>query len=425
MRLNSVHFVMSAHFVGLPRSDDPTHPLYHVPRTNSGMADVGGGDILQTTAAFGNNLAGQDPVVAGTIAHEAGHNLELRHAGTSVGQPCKTNYQSAMNYAYQFGLNGPNGLTIDFSGQVLGPLDETSLNDAPLTVLPSGTLRHFPAWYAPLATSFINSGLQVSAVTKHCNGTPKLDSDPETVRIDGISIGAIDWLNDDDITDLQLSQDINFNGDIDTEEDDAPFAGSNDWIPMKEYGLQQVGSRPNMRALSANISLEDLAPTDLGRLEPGRLEPGRLEPGRLEPGRLEPGAAEPGRLEPGRLEPGAPAGDIDLEVAAAANRGPHSLTATLTPKVVTLSWNPPLAVSEARTVRFYIVSRVDGGIPNKTAFNKRNVVGQTTGGVTTPPDTTLPDNKVTAGKTYTYWVQAELDNGDRTGISNFLTVIAQ
>ena len=73
LRFNIFHFVLSAHALGLPKEScldangtpDPAcqqnNILFHVPRTNSGMGDVGGGDVLHTTGAFGNNFTGRMP----------------------------------------------------------------------------------------------------------------------------------------------------------------------------------------------------------------------------------------------------------------------------------------------------------------------------------------------------------------------------
>src|SRR5262249_18722922 len=143
-------------------------PLFHVPRTNSGMGDVGGGDVLVTTGAFGNNFVGQDPVVAGTIAHELGHNLERRHAGDTFSPNSKPNYVSVMNYVYQFGVTGPNGPEVAFASQQPGTaLIEGSLKDVVLSPVPLYPIR----WYAPAATAFISSGLTLTPVTKHCDGS--------------------------------------------------------------------------------------------------------------------------------------------------------------------------------------------------------------------------------------------------------------
>ena len=49
--------------------------------------------------------AGSDGNVANTILHEVGHNLGLRHGG-NVDCNYKPNYNSVMNYRYQFpGVN--------------------------------------------------------------------------------------------------------------------------------------------------------------------------------------------------------------------------------------------------------------------------------------------------------------------------------
>ena len=89
-------------------------------------------------------------------------------------------------------------------------------------------------------------------------------------------------------------------------------------------------------------------------------------------------------------------------------------------KVVVLSWRPPLAVPEGRTVANYFVYRVDGASVTPSTFAKKNFVGSTVS-----PTTTLNDTKVTGGKTYTWWVIAQFDNGDRTSISNFVTKTVQ
>ena len=381
------------------------------------MGDVGGGDVLLTTGAFGNNFTGQDPVVGGTLAHEAGHNLERRHAGDDFEPNCKPNYLSVMNYIFQFGFTGPNGPVIDFSAQVMNNLDQTNLNDHLGLTVQSGPSPIYPTkWYAPKLTSFLankSSGLDVTPVSKHCDGSSAA-GEPETVRIDGIVATVdIDWLNNGNVTDTGLQQDINFNGGP-TPFADGPLTGSNDVIPMKLFGLRQLGSRPNMGVLSLDVSLTDLDPSDPGRGDPGRGDPGRGDPGRGDPGRGDPGRGDPGRGDPGRGDPGAPPGDIDLTTAAAAGGGPHSLKGTQVAKVEVLTWQPPLAVPEGRTVRIYTVYRVDGSTVTPSTFAKKNLVGTTTA-------TTLNDTKVTGGKTYTWWVIAQFDNGDRTGVSNFAT----
>jgi uncharacterized repeat protein (TIGR01451 family) len=94
-----------------------------------GWGEIGGNDFIEY------NHDG------GTIMHELGHTLNLRHGG-DVNDNCKPNYVSVMNYDNQFGINQAGGGTIvDYSpprfaagrGQApLGTLTENNLNEATL-----------------------------------------------------------------------------------------------------------------------------------------------------------------------------------------------------------------------------------------------------------------------------------------------------
>ena len=63
---------------------------------SSGQAELPGDDLIVSLYCFGS-----DDNVANTIMHELGHNLLLRHGGN---ENCnyKPNYNSVMNYKYQF-----------------------------------------------------------------------------------------------------------------------------------------------------------------------------------------------------------------------------------------------------------------------------------------------------------------------------------
>jgi uncharacterized repeat protein (TIGR01451 family) len=94
-----------------------------------GWGEIGGNDFIEY------NHDG------GTIMHELGHTLNLRHGG-DVNDHCKPNYVSVMNYDNQFGINQAGGGSIfDYSpprfgggrGQApLGTLTENNLNEAAL-----------------------------------------------------------------------------------------------------------------------------------------------------------------------------------------------------------------------------------------------------------------------------------------------------
>lgn len=96
------------------------------PLASGGQAEIGGNDLVE----FNHD--------GGTIMHELGHTLNLRHGG-NVDANCKPNYVSVMSYDQQFGIpqNG-GGSILDYSpprfaggrGTVPGPLTENALNEA-------------------------------------------------------------------------------------------------------------------------------------------------------------------------------------------------------------------------------------------------------------------------------------------------------
>ena len=69
---------------------------YNSTSSSSGQAEINGDDLIVSLYC-----AGSDGNVANTILHEVGHNLGLRHGG-NVDCNYKPNYNSVMNYRYQF-----------------------------------------------------------------------------------------------------------------------------------------------------------------------------------------------------------------------------------------------------------------------------------------------------------------------------------
>jgi hypothetical protein len=103
---------------------------------SSGYAEIEGSlyiDSMMVTLACHRTVSS----VGNTIAHELGHNLRLSHGGPK-NDPCnlKPNYNSIMNYRYQFdGVDNdcqhghsPGGLA-DFSRGTRNALDEASLSE--------------------------------------------------------------------------------------------------------------------------------------------------------------------------------------------------------------------------------------------------------------------------------------------------------
>ena len=334
-RKDTFRYVFSAHALGVPKDHclvtDPNDPNFglsdpvcqmgdpfHEPNTFTGVGDFGGGDAMMTMGGFLNALGqpvGTDNQQAGTLMHELGHTMLLRHGGAPQNANCAPNYLSVMNYLFQLrGLVG--GVTIDYSGQTIGDLDEGSLSEiAGLSGLmpgdptePMGSPPYGTAWYAP----FRGIGTQA---TRHCNGTPlslgeeaALAAGNGMVRVEGTDVGSgIDWDGSGDAT-ATPNLDINFDGVINDGFPDPPneapeslLAGFNDWANLR---LNQVGSRRNIGVyfLAGDYPYVGPASLDLGRLDFGRLDFGRLDFGRLDFGRLDFGRLDFGRLDFGRLD---------------------------------------------------------------------------------------------------------------------------
>src|SRR5262249_8877749 len=74
------------------------------PRTTSGIGDLPGGGFMVTFGGWRSDLPDVDmrgdvKQQAGTIMHELGHNLNLRHAGWFSAPQCGANYPSVMSYS--------------------------------------------------------------------------------------------------------------------------------------------------------------------------------------------------------------------------------------------------------------------------------------------------------------------------------------
>jgi len=101
---------------------------YNTNSTSSGQAELSGDDMIVSLYC-----AGSDQNIANTIMHELGHNLSLQHGG-AVGTNYKPNYNSVMNYKYQFpGIDNnctpPGDGVLDYSIGVRPPLDENDLDE--------------------------------------------------------------------------------------------------------------------------------------------------------------------------------------------------------------------------------------------------------------------------------------------------------
>lgn len=104
---------------------------YDTDSRSSGQAELGHDDMIVSLQC----AVDRDAAVAHTIAHELGHNLNLHHGGAIPFPNYKPNYNSIMNYRYQFpGADGdctpPGDGVMDFSYGTRPDLDENDLDEA-------------------------------------------------------------------------------------------------------------------------------------------------------------------------------------------------------------------------------------------------------------------------------------------------------
>jgi hypothetical protein len=429
-RKDMFHYALFAHAIGLPRSDDPASPLFHVPKNTSGIADLVGGDIM-VTLGFWDNYTGSDYMQAATLMHELGHNLALRHGGLPLEFNCKPNYQSVMNYLFQArGLITPTGASVlDYSRQALPALNPNSVSEtAPFQ--PATTLPYYTRWYSPLASSLIDRTVGTTPATKHCSGSPITET-VGWVRVDGTTVTApIDW-NANGATDLgTFSQDLSFNG-IRTANGQIAMlnAGVNDWGLVD---LRQVGGRRNVgsRRINGGLSLDvgfgdvgfgdvgfgDVGFGDVGFGDVGFGDVGYGDVGFGDVGFGDVGFGDVGFGDVGFGDVGAPRGDMDLDTATSLGNAPDTLAATLGKASVTLTWQPP----HVGAVNYYNVYRVTGTSVTPATIGTLVTVASPTAPTTTAVDTTVKNNN-----TYTYFVAARFFDGTQSGISNLVTVLVK
>ena len=101
---------------------------YNTNSGSSGQASIFGDDMIVSL-----NCANSNTNVRNTIMHELGHNLNLRHGG-NVDTNYKPNYNSVMNYLYQFpgvdtNCTPPGDGLLDYSHGTRISLNENSLNE--------------------------------------------------------------------------------------------------------------------------------------------------------------------------------------------------------------------------------------------------------------------------------------------------------
>lgn len=479
-RKDMFRYALFAHAIGLPKSEQPcldasdqpvegdsstglcTAPLkdnpdFHTPRTNTGVGDFPGADVMITLGAF-NDLSGL-PVgtpfmQASTLMHEFGHNAERRHGGEAFAPNCTPTYLSVMNYLYQLrGLMDDGGKPhLDFSRQAIFPaIDETSLFDGSHSNLP-----YRIGYYAPLAGSYLE-GFGRPA-TRHCEGSNLGATDVPTVRIDArFAAAPIDW-NANGVADSSYGLDVNFNGRTLTGTAPEVLSGSDDWSQLL---LNQAGSRRNTGGLYVNttgrlavgaLSLDsgrgdlgrgdlgrgDLGRGDLGRGDLGRGDLGRGDLGRGDLGRGDLGSPALGRGDLGRgdlgggdlflNDPNNPTGELDFDTAVGTAKAPPNefracvigVNCTVTTPVhhVALDWKAP---NEGHVGSFSVYRVAEPTLLPGSSWVLVQQVAFASGQL----DYSAIDNALLSnGAQYTYFAVASYLDGTQSDPSNVVTITA-
>ncbi|MGW5669779.1 PxKF domain-containing protein [Micromonospora sp. NPDC003776] len=163
--------------------------------TSSGISrGIGASDLIVSLGSFTGGT-GSDSEQAGTLMHELGHNLSLRHGGGDDTN-YKPNYLSIMSYGFQMSgvIKGGAVGTFDYSRSALGSLNENSLSEpAGIGAAGYGT-RH----WCPIPGAYVAVNNAGGAIDWNCNGNSTETGVSFDVNNDGANgtlNGYNDWAN--------------------------------------------------------------------------------------------------------------------------------------------------------------------------------------------------------------------------------------
>lgn len=146
---------------------------------SSGTSEIPGNDIVVSLGATGwgtynGHTVGTVEEQKGTLMHELGHNLGLRHGG-NVDENCKPNYLSVMNYAFQF-PDYVSSRPLDYSRSQLNTISETGLDEG-TGISPASSPTTLKTVYGPTSPLVSNA---LSGSTNPINWDRDSNPTPET-----------------------------------------------------------------------------------------------------------------------------------------------------------------------------------------------------------------------------------------------------
>ena len=208
--------------------------------TSSGWGEVRGNDFVVSLGSYTPSMGSLDQQ-EGTMMHELGHNLNLRHGGNEDTN-CKPNYLSIMSYTFQFAANADTSRPLDFSRVKLNDINEAGgvLEQSPAVfpsyTYPTGGERKI--FYSSPSGTMIQDNVN-QAVNWNQNGVDG-ETIPYTQNINNLpSVGCADSTN----TNLK---------------------GYNDWQNLvfnflnTSYGLTGAGSDVADLSTSDEITYDDV-----------------------------------------------------------------------------------------------------------------------------------------------------------------------
>ncbi|WP_164013458.1 hypothetical protein [Pyxidicoccus trucidator] len=175
--------------------------------------------------------------LAGTLMHELGHNIGLRHGGTDNAN-YKPNYLSIMNYQYQFygfGIGGLNNV-LDYSRVRVASISEQSVNEV--------------SAFTPVAPTTEADLAKISALRFN------------NAQVTGNASTNLDFNNNGSIQATSYARDLDGNGST----ANVFPASQNDWLALAYDGGGQIG-------FATSGITQDLGREELYLVPPEKMEP--------------------------------------------------------------------------------------------------------------------------------------------------------